>query len=320
MSERSCLTDGHAEVRARGEQSAVSMEVSDMATALALALNLAPAVTYYRQFPREPIKAAGQFVDVSSAVLIGDDLATIMREIVAREKRGGSVVIVSHGTELALQVKVGPRAGLGVDVMRLLVLAMEGRIADADMPLRLDFDKATGAKDWRDLKKLIQDVWNLNLKRVDLRACQVGQERATMYFLQRLFNCDVCCAPKAWDVFGTINFGAPTTDEPTWNKWLKTHRQAVVQGSGTTRFAVQYEIGAAVKVDALAASNQAAQAWVGQHLPRGSYSSGPIPYHALTPDKKSLIFAGDAGYRDQLVEMPKGTAEPKIDLNSPIRP
>ncbi len=291
-----------------------------MATALALALNLASAVTYYRQFPREPIKAAGQFVEVSGAALIGNDLATIMREIVAREKRGGSVVIVSHGTELALQVKVGPRAGLGVDVMRLLVYAMDGRIADADMPVRLDFDKATGAKDWKDLRKLIQDVWNLNLKRVDLRACQVGMEKATMYFLQRLFNCDVCCAPKAWDVFGAVNFGAPTTDERTWNAWLQAHRGAVVQGSGRIRFALHHEIGAAVKVDAIAASNEAAQGWVSQHLPRGSYSSGPIPYHALTPDKKALIFAGDPGYRDQLVETPKGTAEPKVDLNSPIRP
>ncbi|MFN0056988.1 MAG: hypothetical protein ACKVX7_00895 [Planctomycetota bacterium] len=286
-----------------------------MATALVLAANLHAALQYYRDFPQEPIKASGQFVQVRRALpTANDQLATLLRDIARSEKHGGDVVIVCHGTDLALQVKAGP-AGLGVDVMRLMIYAMDGRITDADLARRLGFARPT---EWLDLRKLIEAVWKLNLKRVDLRACEVGKNNATMYFLQRLFNCNVCCAPKGFDVFGTIQMGTRTVNERAWTEWQRQHPSALILGTGVDRFALQYQIGVAVQIDAMAASDQAARNWVARYLPPGNYRNGPIHYHALTPDKRTLIFAGEARYRDILVESHAGAAEPKLDLNSPL--
>jgi hypothetical protein len=289
-----------------------------MVVALILAKNQAAAASYYARFPREPIKAPGQFVDVTATKMTKDDqLATLLDAIIRNVARGGNVVVVCHGVDLALMIKVGGRTSLALEVMRILVYAMDGKIADADMPNRLGFDKATGARQWADLKKLIQGVWNLRLNRVDFRACQIGKSPAPMYFLQRLFNCNVYCAPKGWDVFGSVSVGKPTQNEQVWKQWLERHRKATIVGAGADRFALQYEIGGSVKMEVLAASDDAAQAWVRLHLPPGNYRTGDIFYHAVTPDYKTLIFAGDAGYRDQLVEAAKGDPEPQPSLSAP---
>lgn len=296
-----------------------------VATALVLPKNLAAAVTYFGKFPREPIKAVGQFVNVPKALMApNDQLATLLGAI-AGNARDKDVVIVTHGTDTALAIRLGAGpAGLGTDALRDLVYGMDGRISDADMPGRLGFKDAA---EWQRLKTLIRNVWALNLGRVDLRACEIGKSPTVMYFLQRLFNCDVCCAPKAFDVFGPIMLegkdGGPTQDPQSWRRWRdqKENRGASSLGSGATLFAWKAIIGSStVEVRAMAASWEAARNWVALHLPQGSYQSGTIYYHALTPAKDRLVFAGDGDYRDWLVETPKGTPEPKPNLNAPLRP
>ena len=297
-----------------------------MATALVLAANLASAVTYYRLFPREPIKAVDQFVNVPRALTTQDRVAAVMEAIAKNEKSGGSVVIVCHGTDTALAMRLGTGpAGLGTDILRNLMGALDGKYSDADMAQRLGFDPKTGLAEWQKLKASILKVWSLNLARVDLRACEVGKTPALMYYLQRLFNCDVCCAPKAFDVFGSIVLEkdglGPTQNEQSWRKWLAANPGASRLGSGASLFAWKPIIlSDSVKVEAMAASWEAAQNWVARHLPAGGYKRGSIPYHALTPAKDRLIFAGDGDYRSWLVETPKGTPEPKLDVNAPLDP
>jgi hypothetical protein len=297
-----------------------------MATALVLAANLASAVTYYGMFPREPIKAVDQFVNVPRALTTQDRVATVMEAIAKNEKAGGGVVIVCHGTDNALAIRMGTGpAGLGVDILRNLMAAMDGKYSDADMAKRLGFDPRTGLAEWQRLKASITKVWSLNLARVDLRACEVGRNPTLMYYLQRLFNCGVCCAPKAFDVFGSIALVSgklgPTQDERSWRQWLAANPGASRLGSGATLFAWKPNIlSNAVQVNAMAASWEAAQNWVARHLPPGGYKSGSIPYHALTPAKDRLIFAGDSDYRSWLVETAKGTPEPKPDFKAPLDP
>ena len=293
-----------------------------MSIAFVVAGSQNAAVPYYRQHPVEPIpKASGENITIESPALMKDaQLATLFAGILQKVKSGGDVLVVSHGTENAVAIRIGLANSLGVDTMRRIVSYIDGRTLDEDMPAYL-YRQRDGAAQWKQLKDLLAKVHALSLNRVDLRACEVGKEPDTMYYLQRLFNCSILCAPKAFDVFGTIDVGRFTSDARTWKKWREDHPGSLAYGFGSSgQFAIAYEISQSqVKVDAIADKEDAVREWVRRNLPPQADSRGAVYYHALTPDKAKLIFAGHSEYRDWLVEAKKGAPAPKVDLNAPIR-
>jgi hypothetical protein len=279
------------------------------------------AVPYFTRFPKEPIpKASGEFVTVEKTASLADwQLTTLLDAMIKNIKAATDVLIVMHGNDAGLFIKVGPNVGFNVAVMRMLVSALEGRTSDADMLGYLNLNPRTGADEWKRLKDRILKMQALGIRRVDLRACNVGKDADVMYYLQKIFNCDICCAPKAYDVYGMVDLGRPTKDPRVWADWLKNHQGANVQSSKSGRFAYLHTIaGDSIKIEAMTDSDDAAAEWVGRNLPPGNYSSGTIYYHGLTPDRRALVLAGDARYRDYLVESAKGAAPPKVDVNAPL--
>ncbi len=296
-----------------------------MAVALINAKAHPAAVPYFTRFPKEPIpKASGEFVIIDKIGELADwYLSTLVRAILKNVQAGGSLVVVMHGNDAGLFIKIGPNVGFNVAAMRLLVSALEGRTGDKEMLGYLNLDKkASGAGEWKTLKEQLLKMQALGLKRVDLRACVVGKDPDVMYYLQKIFNCDVCCAPKAYDVYGLIDRGTPTKDPDVWAKWLAAHKGAIVQTFPAGRFAFKHTIsGESIKIDAMTDHDDAAAAWVARNLPPGNFTGGAMYYHGLTPDKQALVFAGDPRYRDYLVEWTKGTELPKLDpTKAPIMP
>ena len=56
--------------------------------------------------------------------------------------------------------------------------------------------------------------------------------------------------------------------------------------------------------------------WMKAHLPPGKYVKGQLFYHAFT-DLRQMIYAGEAGFRDLLVEAYKGKEpSPKVDVDN----
>jgi hypothetical protein len=282
------------------------------------------ALPYYTLFPKEPIpKASGEFVAVEKTVGVEDEtLTTMLKTILKNVKAGGNLLCTMHGSPWGLRIQIINRVGLEAAAMRLMLAVLEGRQPDSWVFKELRLDDRAGPAAWKPIKELIQKVRALEINRLDLRACQVGDDPDTMYYLQRFFNCKVCCAPSVWDVFGVINLGSPTKSKETWEAWLKQHKRANRHGDSSGVFAYEYTItGNQISVDAMADSEEAAKAWVKRNLPPGNYSRGPIHYHALTPDKQRLVFAGEEKYREYLVEAQyaKDDPPPKADPNAPIR-
>jgi hypothetical protein len=208
--------------------------------------------------------------------------------------------------------------------MRLLVGALEKRIDDQQMLGYLNLDKkATGAAEWKNLKEKLLEMRALKLRRVDLRACLVGKDPDVMFYLTQIFNCDVCCAPKAYDAYGLMTLGTPSTEAVHWDRWSQVNKGAIVQTYPGGRFAVNLAIkGESIDIQAMADSTKAAAGWVARNLPPGgTYKEGdPIYYHGLTPDKKAFVFAGDPRYRDYLVEWTRDMPLPKVDpMKAPIQ-
>ncbi|MBX3501335.1 MAG: hypothetical protein KF889_17995 [Alphaproteobacteria bacterium] len=288
------------------------------------------AIPYFTRYPLEPIPnnkfvTIEKFGELRDTVVVKGkattsnltNLTTLLKAILDKAKAGGDVVIVMHGNDAGLFVRIASGIGFNAAAMRALVMGLEGRTED-DVTHKLL--KLTPA-DWSSLKDQMLKMQALELNRVDLRACVVGKEPDVMWYLQKIFNCAVCCAPKAYDFYGLMDLGSPTKDAKVWEKWLASHPGANVQTFSSGRFAYHHTISEnSIKVEALTDSQEAATGWVTRNLPKGNYSGGAIWFHGLTDKKSPLIFAGDPRYRDYLVEAVKDAPMPKIDVNAPIAP
>jgi hypothetical protein len=276
------------------------------------------AIPFYRLFPNEPIPGAGAFSTVAQVVdLRINSVEALLDGIGKSVKKGGSVVVVCHGNKSGISLTVGGSRGVRLEAapLRFIRSNIEGRLDDAETAQRLkmgDFNTArneTGLAQLARLKTLIAAVHKLELDRVDLRACETGKDPVVLSQLQAFFNCTTLCCPKAFDSFGPVPFHQTTTDAGSWRAWLAKHPSAVIFGQPPKRFALEYKIFLSqrnVMLNALADSDEAVQAWTELHLPKGSYSRGPLVYHGLTVDGETMIWAGDAGYRPELVEAHKG--------------
>jgi hypothetical protein len=288
------------------------------------------AFPYFTRHPLEPIPN-NKFVTVETIRELRDtvktkgqitllqltNLTTLLRAILGNAEAGGDLVVVMHGNEMGLFVRIASGVGFNVAAMRPLVSALEGR-ADDDTTHKLL--KLT-LNDWMSLKAQLLRMQALELNRVDFRACVVGKDPDVMYYLQKIFNCAVCCAPKAHDFYGLMGLGTPTNDPRVWERWLASHPGANVQTFPSGRFAHHHTISDnSIRLDAMTDSQEAAAAWVTRNLPSGHYRGGDIWFHGLTDKKSPLIFAGDPRYRDHLVEAVKGAPMPKVDVNAPIVP
>ena len=140
-----------------------------------------------------------------------------------------------------------------------------------------------------------------------------------MSALQQFFNCNTFCCPKLLDSFGPINFGTPVKDPATFDKWVKEHAGAEVMGASPNRFGFYQNLSKGVNSAAITESAKGAKAWADAKMPPGGSFTGSnqLFYHGLTDLKSKMIFAGEAGFRAELVEATKGNVPSrKIDPNN----
>ncbi len=265
------------------------------------------APQFYKIFPNEPIPGNDQAaVMVSKVVTFKESVEALLQQIVANASSGGNVLIVGHGTNAGLLLNIGDprhRVFLETDFLSGIRQNLEGKAADDETARLLKIDKMA----WGKLKGLIQKVQSLGLDRVDLRSCNIGKNDVTLSKLQVFFGCNTACAPSIYDGFGIINFGGFTSDSGVWQAWLKKHPGASMKGAGPPdRCAIMAQYTPHFQVDGLADSKEAVQSWVKAHLPPGSYSAGPVYFHAFTDLADQPVFAGDPGFRAKLVEAYKG--------------
>lgn len=290
------------------------------------------AAPYYRAFPSEPIPGgAGAFLTVSKVVeLLDNRIESLLKAIAANVKKKGTAIVVSHGNDAGLYFVVGGEHDVQLEGPTIQVLRgnLEGRLDNTETAKRLKFGIRGGAPGPSDLARLdalknaMKPVRDLELSRIDLRACYTGKSPDTLRQLQYFFNADLCCAPDSADTFGPVPFGNLTSSKADWDAFTKKHPNAIVMVSGKERFALSYIVLGdqhRVMLDAIATSQSAIDVWVKTHLPPGSkYTGGPFHYHGLTKDLKTIIFAGESAYRDRLVAVTNGKAPFKATVDEPL--
>ena len=276
---------------------------------------------YYTLYPVEPTPSASSAdwikPDGKPAQPKSQNLDEWLAAIAAGASAGGNIVLVSHGNKMGLKLYIGDK-GQDVHLEREAADAIRrnqsGNETDDNTAQILKMKPA----DWAKLKALIAKVQALGLNRVDARACNIGQDADSMSAMQQFFNCSTFCSPKILDSFGAINYGKFVKDPATFDKWVKDHPGAVVSGSAGDRFGFSQTLSKGVASEATAESAKGVKAWADSKMPAGGNFTGnnQLFYHALT-DLKMFAFAGEQGFRDQLVEATKGNVPSrKIDLNN----
>lgn len=265
---------------------------------------------YYTLFPVEPTPSgsAADWIqtDAKHVRLSAQTLSELLKSLASTATQGGNVLIVCHGTNRGLHFHVGDTSQevfLETEPLTAIQQNLEGKVTDDNTEKILKLKPGF----YKNLKALILKVQSLALNRIDVRACDTGKNSIAMSQLQVFFNCNTFCAPKLLDSFGEINYGRNGTDPNVWKTWLRDHRNHKYWGTPPDRFALSLDFSRTVKLDALAESTKAITDWVASHLPPSTvFTSGSqLRYHGLT-NLKSMVFAGEAEFRAQLVEADRG--------------
>jgi len=266
---------------------------------------------YYTLYPIEPTPSSttGDWLRVDGKIttLKSQNVDELLTAIAGGASAGGNVVLACHGNKLGLKLFLGdPKQDVHLELQPLDAIRhnLEGSESDDETAKILLMKPDAYAK----LKALIQRVQALGLSRVDVRACNTGENDVSMSALQQFFNCDVFCCPKMLDSFGPIGLGAYASDPATFDKWVKDRPGAEVSGSRGDRFAFYQNLAKGVNSEAIAESAKGAKAWADSKMPPGGNYTGKnqLYYHALTNLKNKMIFAGEAAFRSELAEAVKG--------------
>jgi hypothetical protein len=279
---------------------------------------------YYNLYPVEPTPSGTTAdwlrVDGKPTLLKTQNLDEWLAAIAGAASAGGNVVLVCHGNKLGLKLYIGdPKQDVHLELQALDAIRhnLDGSETDAETAKILLMKPDAYGK----LKALVTRVQGLGLSRVDVRACNTGQDPVPMSALQQFFNCDTFCCPKMLDSFGPIGLGKFATDPATFDKWVKDHPGAEVAGTAPNRFAFYQNLAKGVNSEAIAESAKGAKAWADSKMPAGGNYTGnnQLYYHALTNLKNKMIFAGEPAFRAELAEATKGNVPSrKIDVNAPL--
>lgn len=282
------------------------------------------AVPYYAMFPIEPTPSGDPANWIRTGKPTGlktGRVEELLTKIASEVSDGGSLLLAAHGNRQGLSLIIGGEHAtvhLEFEVLEAIRRNQEGKEADEETAKILKI----APTDYKNLKSLIEKVQKKSMARVDVRACNVGQNDVAMSALQVFFNCDTFCAPDMLDSFGVVGY-QPFAKGAPFDKWVKSHPGAAVSGSAPDRFAIFQDLTKGVNTAAGAELAKAATDWAAAHLPPGGSFNGQqvLPYHGLTDLKSHMFFAGDTEFRAHLVEALKGH-EPsrRIDINQPLPP
>lgn len=257
------------------------------------------AVAFYKDFaPEEPIAPSGvmKVATVHKLTSAAGTAYQLLKAILAKvTKKNSEILIVTHGTDegLMLPLTTGNSTYLERDPIEIY---LDTSISRADKRKKLQVTEAQ----LKLLEGVVQKVQKLALKRVELRACHVGQNVKTLEALRDFFGAKAAGAPDLQDAYTTTP--RPFTGKS--NSWWTTNASANVEtmsrGSrvGYTLFGVtDVSFRFQWAVDTVDAQKE----WVATHFPLGKRVARPPSIHGmLDPGGTQLIFPGDADYSTHL--------------------
>jgi hypothetical protein len=240
-------------------------------------------------------------------------METVLDEIPQRVGENGTVVIVSHGTDVGLSLPL-TSSSRRVHADSRVMGVLDSTRSDEEVAQVLLFrdPQGSGAQRVRDLRSKIRQVKRLGLDRVELRACNTGTSKSALRVAKGFFGAQALGAPSVRDAFFRLDPGLPRASERFWRRWLRkrpTHRVYQVPANGKVALAVRQTRRAAFQVSALVNKVSATDFWIDVYLarlhPAPSRERRGFPAHALWDDAAAfpLIFPGEDDFVRHIVHV-----------------
>lgn len=267
------------------------------ATALIDANGQPDADSFYTSFNMEPVLPSGTITIASRHLLYGINVTELLEQLVKVVKAGQEVLLVCHGTKAgpSIPFEKDSDVKLQQNALKVLFGYEEGKVKADDAATRLMLRSTIALYE---LVKQVKAVRDLKLNRLELRACEIGGDKETLKLLKRFFGCSSICAPKNFDVFGTID--ANTPGPLAIGKLLKLYPRATITGTKPNRFGLW--VSPLLKFHAAADSQAAITSWAAAHMPQpgSQVKTTSFPVHGITSPGAGIAWAGEQRYRTLL--------------------
>lgn len=271
-----------------------------MAVALVNEKQHPSAVTWYGEFPDEPIAPSG-VMSIATVVPVKFKTAHQLLQLIAANVKstGEEVLIVTHATEFGLWLKWTATTTVHDDEGRVPLLD-DDTIKVFLGKRKQDKLDALGISEaqLKALEKARDAVVKLKLKRIEFRACHLGEYTHVLELIRKFFGAKHCGAPKLQDAYSPTPKLRPNS-KSEWKKFPKSN----IEIFGGKRIAYRVfsfsNTGTAFKYAWISESTDAQKEWNKKHFDKKVEKTKAI--HGLVEvSQTGLIFPHDADYRTNL--------------------
>jgi hypothetical protein len=253
------------------------------------------APRFYKLAPEEPIRPTGT-ITTGTIIPAVPTLIALLDLLI--EHKPDNLLLIAHGEGTGLDIPL-----IGRSKEQFVSPNVDPLVESIHSSPSKDMAKKLGmtAAELTALIKRADSTRQLNLKRLEIRACNLGQFPKELDKLRRFFGAVSATAPTTFDVFGHVDPGSFVSVEEAWNRWREAHPAGVVEGEKGRRVGFEfYANDAAMQVESAAG----VKGWVSTHFGKNTYASGAVAFHGLLKGAGPLVFPRDNAYRGLLHKEP----------------
>jgi len=262
------------------------------------------AKPYYETFKSEPV-SPGVSISINKIVPMNiwhfPALLSAIQQNCTKDK---DLLIVGHGTTHGLSIPLVPNNKNKAQYQQLKALAREDTTKNKAKICKISEQEV------KLITTLRAKVMKLKLRRIEFRACEMGQLSLALSIYKEFLGASTVGAPDMLDYFGLIVPGKPTNDTKFWEKWLKTHPKSRIYKMKSGKVALHFIL----NISCLAESEMAMKEWIKAYLPpmTGQVSTKKFPVHAFVGGE--FIFPKESSYVSHIKHYSSGNPLLKLDF------
>jgi hypothetical protein len=224
------------------------------------------------------------------------DLDKVLDKIIDRGSEADDVIIVCHGTEVGMSFRLKRGSGRVTAYTDALNLLSSGRSA-ASIAGQLNLS----VSQTQSLQDRMRQVQRLNMSRVEIRGCNIGQYQSTMSAIRRFFGARTVGAPSVRNSYASIRF-ATGASEANFARIERDNGQVFDVASGRVGYVIRMTAHSAYNIrSAYATSTAAIQEWQAAMFSFRDVQSGRFAIHGQFVSE-SLTFPSEDAYTRNLAE------------------
>lgn len=176
------------------------------------------AHAYYALIPDEPITKAASLSVASRTTIPKTSLKTLLATIKANATAGDDLIIVSHGNQNGMIMKLNPDAKHSVAAISARLNTLTGTENSADKAKQLGISE----DQVNELLSLITDCQGIKLGHVAFRGCSIGINKNNLEILRDVLGAKEVSGTDMFSTYGVTSKPSVATKAGDFEGWKKS--------------------------------------------------------------------------------------------------